>query len=177
MKPVWVRPSAQAHRPKWPGHPAQCSARTARGGHVRDGRIGTAGARLMVAHTWKGLPLRRHRGMGSRPGKVSGSETHLSGPSLWRWLLARRQRRPNRWRLSSEQQRLRCNPTARGGGGRSEAPLHWRMGAKVAVLTEEARSVVELWHKIDSDGSAPATRAEQADSPTWGSCPGFLLAS
>jgi hypothetical protein len=51
------------------------------------------------------------------------------------------------------------------------------MGAKVAVFTEEARSVVELWHKIDSDGSAPATRAGQADSPTWGSCPGFLLVS
>jgi hypothetical protein len=60
-------------------------------------------------------------------------------------------------------------------GGRSEAPLNWRMGAKVAVLTEEARSAVALWCKIDGDCSASATGAGQADSPTWGSCPGFLL--
>jgi hypothetical protein len=59
--------------------------------------------------------------------------------------------------------------------GRSEAPLNWRMGAKVMVLTEEARSAVALWRKINGDGSALAIGAGQADSPTWGSCSGFLL--
>jgi hypothetical protein len=48
-------------------------------------------------------------------------------------------------------------------------------GGESAVLTEEARSAVALWCKIDGDCSASATGAGQADSPTWGSCPGFLL--
>jgi hypothetical protein len=60
-------------------------------------------------------------------------------------------------------------------GGRSEAPLNWHIRVKVVVLTKEARSAVTLCHKIDSDGNAPATGAGQADSPTWGSCPGFFL--
>jgi hypothetical protein len=50
------------------------------------------------------------------------------------------------------------------------------MGAKVAVLSEEARSAVALWRNIDGDGSASATGAGQTDSSSWGSCLGFLLA-
>jgi hypothetical protein len=46
----------------------------------------------------------------------------------------------------------------------------------VVVLTEEAWSAVVLWCKIDGDGSAPSSGAGQADSPTWGSYLGFLLA-
>jgi hypothetical protein len=61
-------------------------------------------------------------------------------------------------------------------GGRSEAPLNWRMGVKVAVLTKEAWFAIALWCKIDGDGSAPTTGTRQADSPTWGTCSGFLLA-
>jgi hypothetical protein len=61
-------------------------------------------------------------------------------------------------------------------GGRSEAPLNWCMGAYVAVLTEEVRSMVALWRKIDGDGSTPATGAGQVDSLMWGSYPGLLLA-
>jgi hypothetical protein len=96
----------QAIRSRWPSHQTRHGAQCTRGGAATGGERRDEVLRRRL--------LRDERRMGSAAGKVSGSETHPSSPSTSRQRLAQ-WRRPDRWRLSSEQWWQQCGPMARGG--------------------------------------------------------------